>query len=268
MRIHAPELEDEAWCPRFLRDGLTGFLRVASERLRLYDNAAPVIAVLLKRYAATQLVDLCSGGGGPLLRLRDTLESQHNIDVVAVLTDLYPNLGAFDVAVARGQGKVSAVRASVDASDVPATLKGVLTLFNGFHHFRPALARRIVVDIAKKQQPFISLEVVERRFATVAFLLGTPLAVWALTPLSRPLTLSRLVFTYVIPLIPLCVWWDGMCSCLRAYSVDELKGLTHDLNDHSYSFRVERIAVPWSPLRITALIGEPSTRGEAHPASL
>jgi hypothetical protein len=78
-----------------------------------------------------------------------------------------------------------------------------------------------------------------------------------LTPLSRPLTVERVLFTYVLPLIPLGVWWDGMCSCLRAYDVDELKSVTAGLDDDGYAFRVERIAVPWWPIRITALIGEP-----------
>lgn len=259
MRIHAPELEDQPWCPRFLRDGLTAFLQVAAERLRIYDNAAPVVAGVLQRQRALRLVDLCSGGGGPLLRLREALQEQHAVDVVAVLTDLYPNHSAFDEAVARGLGKVSAVRDAVDAGDVPASLQGVRTVFNAFHHFRPELARRIVQDAAKKKQPFVSLEVVERRFRTVAFLMGTPLAVWALTPFSRPLTPGRVLFTYVLPIIPLGVFWDGMCSCLRAYSVEELQALTAGLDDDGYRFRVERIEVPWFPLRITALIGEPTS---------
>ena len=261
MRIHAPELEDEAWCPRFLRDGLTAFLQVASERLRIYDNAAVVVADVLQQHqqrgGVGRLIDLCSGGGGPLLRLREALKQHHDVDVAAVLTDLYPNLSAFDEAVASGQGKVTAVRESVDATDVPPSLDGVRTVFNAFHHFRPALARRIVEDAARKRQPFVSLEVVERRPLTVLFLMGTPLAVWALTPWSRPLTLGRLVFTYALPLIPLGVFWDGMCSCLRSYSVDELKAVTAGLDDDGYRFRVERIAVPWLPLRITALICEP-----------
>ncbi len=257
QRVHAPELEDEAWCPRVLRDGLTGFLQVAAERLHVYDAAADLVAGVLKKHGATRLVDLGSGGGGPLLRLREALQEQHGVDVDAVLTDLYPNLGAFESAEARGRGKVRAVREPVDATNVPPSLDGVRTLFNAFHHFRPALARQIVADAARKRQPFVSLEVVERRPQTVLFLMGTPLAALALTPVARPLTPGRLFFTYALPLIPMGIWWDGMMSCLRSYSVDELKGLTAGLDDDGYGFRVEQIEIPWQPLRITALIGEP-----------
>lgn len=256
-RIHAPELEDEAWCPVVIRDGLTGFLQIAAETLRIFDSAAPVVAGVLERHKATRLIDLCSGGGGPLLRMREALKDKHALDVDAVLTDLYPNVGAFDEAEARGGGRVTAVRDAVDATDVPAELSGVRTIFNAFHHFRPELARRIVADAARKRQPFISLEVVERRPSTVLFLMGTPLAALALTPFARPLTPGRLFFTYALPAIPAGIFWDGMMSCLRSYSEPELKALTDGLDDDGYRFHVEVVDVPWQPLRITALIGEP-----------
>lgn len=260
-RIHAPELEDESWCPVVIRDGLTGFLQIAAETLRIFDCAAPVVAGVLQRHVEAggddRLVDLCSGGGGPLLRMREALKTQHDLDVDAVLTDLYPNIGAFLQAEARGGGKVRAIKGAVDATDVPAELGGVRTIFNALHHFRPALARKIVEDAARKRQPFVSLEVVERRPSTVLFLLGTPLAALALTPFSRPLTPGRLFFTYALPAIPAGILWDGMMSCLRSYSADELTALTAGLDDDGYAFHVEVVDVPWQPLRITALIGEP-----------
>ena len=188
--------------------------------------------------------------------MREALAEQ-GVDVDAVLTDLYPNRGAFAVAVGRGGGRVSAVDHSVDATDVPDDLDGVRTLFNAFHHFRPELAKKIVADAAKKRQPFLSLEVVERRPSTMAFLMGTPLAALALTPFARPLTPSRLLLTYAVPAIPLGIWWDGMMSCLRSYGRDELLALTNEFNDDGYRFRVEVVDVPWQPLRVTALIGEP-----------
>lgn len=257
-RHHAPEIEDEAWCPRVIRDGLTGFVQTSSELLGVYDGATALVAAVVARHRAVRLVDLCSGGGGPLLRLRTALKEKHAVDVDAVLTDLYPNVGAFAHAEVRSAGGVVGVREPVDASDVPAELVGVRTIFNGFHHFRPELARRVVVDAARKRQPFISVEVVDRRPMTLLVLMATPLAALLLLPWSRPLTVARVVLTWVVPLIPLGIWWDGMMSCLRSYSVDELRALTSDLNTADYAFRIEHIAVPWLPLRLTALVGEPT----------
>lgn len=259
-RVHAPEIEDEAWCPVVVRDGLTGFLQVAVEFFGLYDAAVDVVGNVVDAHAARggprTLIDLCSGGGGPLLRMQETLARRER-PVDAVLTDLYPNLGAFSAAEVRGQGRVRGVRDSVDATDVPADLSGVRTMFNALHHFRPELARAIVADAARKRQPFVSLEIVERRPQTVAFLMGTPIAALALAPFARPLTPGRLLLTYALPLIPLGVWWDGMMSCLRSYAPGELRALCAGLDDDGYAFRVDVIDVPIWPVRITALIGEP-----------
>src|SRR5688572_3470335 len=170
-RIHVPELEDEAWFPAVLRDGLTSFLRVATERLRVFDAAAPVLADVVRRQRARRIVDLCSGGGGPLLSI---LEHMHDVEH-AVLTDLFPIARAFDVAVRRLPVRVRAHRSPVDATNVPDELDGVRTIFNALHHFRPKDARKIFADAVAKRQPICAFEVVERRAQTMLTVAGTPL---------------------------------------------------------------------------------------------
>ena len=255
-RIHAPELEDQPWCPTFLRDGLTAFLHTAAETLRIYDAVTPTLVDVVRRHGATRLVDLCSGGGGPVLRLQRALHDA-GAPVDVVLTDLCPNHAAFDVAEARGRGTVTAVRDVVDATDVPAAFTGVRTLFNALHHLRPPAARRVLEDAARKRQPIVVVEVVDRRPQTIAFLCGTPLAAMALAPLQRPWSASRLALTWAMPVIPAAIWWDGMMSCLRAYDDDELRALTAGLDDDDYGFSIAHVAVPWTPLRLSVLVGEP-----------
>ena len=34
-----------------------------------------------------------------------------------------------------------------------------------------------------------------------------------------------------MPLLPLCIFWDGLVSCLRTYRVDELRALVDGLDD-------------------------------------
>ncbi len=256
MRVHAPEIEDEPWCPRWLRDALTGFLQISAEVLRVYDPATEMLAGLVRRHGNGVVVDLCSGGGGPILRLRRLLNDR-GVDVAVVLTDLYPNEAAFQRAIEHGEGRVQARFDAVDAADVPDELVGVRTVINGLHHLRPPLARQLVQDAARKRQPFLSVELVERRWQTMLLLMGTPLLALVLSPFQRPLTATRLLLTWVVPVVPLCIWWDGMMSCLRGYSVGELEALVAGLSDDNYRFHVEQVAVPWSPLRLTMLVGEP-----------
>jgi hypothetical protein len=250
-RIHAPELEDEPWFPRCLRDSITTFLHVFSEKLGLYRQAAPLLRALVHRHGATHIVDLCSGGGGPLLSLLQNLDG-----VDAVLTDLYPNLPAFAELERRHRGRVRGVGEPIDAANVPAELSGVRTLFNAFHHFRPERARCILADAAFKKRPLCVLELVERHPVTLLLVPLVPLAVFVLTPFTQPDPL-RLVLTYGVPIIPLAATWDGLASCLRAYSLPELQQLAASVAVDGYRFWVGQTQRGLLPLRVTWLIGEP-----------
>src|SRR5256885_15174974 len=68
-RVHARELEDEAWWPATLRDAMTAFLQQSSEKMRLFRDAAPVLRDVVVRHRAKSVVDLGSGGGGPILSM-------------------------------------------------------------------------------------------------------------------------------------------------------------------------------------------------------
>lgn len=255
-RTHAPELEDEPWFPRPLRDSLTAFLRVSSEKLGIFTKARPVLHEVLERHVARggarRVVDLCSGGGGPLLSLLDDVPGAQ-----AVLTDLYPNVEALALAERRLPGRVDAHREPIDATDVPPDLDGVRTVFNALHHFRPEDAKKLLADAARKKQPICVFEVVERTPLAFAVIAGVPLAVLALTPFTSPPAL-RLALTYGLPVIPLATGWDGFASCLRAYSVLELQALADEVRAEGYAFRVGQTARSWPvPLRVTWLVGEP-----------
>jgi hypothetical protein len=183
--------------------------------------------------------------------------------VPAILTDKYPNEQAFRKAEARRPDQVRGLRAPVDATEVPVTLTGVRTLFNALHHFRPAQARAMLADAVHKHQPIATFEVVERSAAGALLVAGVPYAALALTPFVRPLSLSRLVLTYGLPLVPTLCAWDGFASCLRAYSVPELRELVAGLSGPDYRFEITQQRSPYTPLRVTALVGLPRHR-RAH----
>jgi len=37
--------------------------------------------------------------------------------------------------------------------------------------------------------------------------------------------MGRIIFTYLIPIVPLFVLWDGIVSSLRTYNIEEMKVL-------------------------------------------
>ncbi len=232
-RAHLFEFNDQPWLPAFLRDAMTGYLETLSRKMKLHEPMTPIIEAALDRSGAEQIVDLCSGGGGPLLQIRERLSKP----VPVVMTDLFPNAAAFKALQAPG---VSARMTPVDATDVPDDLPGLRTIFNGFHHFQPELARAILEDAHKKRAPIAIIELSER---TAANILGAPLIplfTFLLMPFVRPARALPLIFTYLIPILPTLIAWDGLVSHLRVYSPDELKALTAGLDEGGYTWEIQR----------------------------
>jgi hypothetical protein len=224
-RFQLIELEDQAWFPRTIRDLATDYLQFVQTRLRFDRAITPLVKRLMTDNGTTRIVDLCSGGSGPLLLLVEDLVAE-GVPATVTMTDLFPNIPAFETIASRSHGRISYERAPIDARAVPPTLAGVRTLFNAFHHLKPDDARSVLHAAAAARQPIAIFEISERRArALIPILLLTPLFVWLATPFMRPFLWKRLFWTYLVPLVPLTCWWDGIVSQLRAYSVDELVAL-------------------------------------------
>ena len=146
---------------------------------------------------------------------------------------------------------------SVDATRVPVTLPGVRTLFSGFHHFAPKAARAVLEDAVRTRQPIAVFEASHRSVAALFAITFSPLFVLLVTPAIRPFRISRLFWTYLVPLIPLLVLFDGVISSLRIYTPTELLELTAGLGGDDYQWEAgeDRGA---GPLPTTYLIGYPT----------
>ncbi len=249
-RLHAFEWEDQPWLPRVFRDCITDHLRFAleaEEAMEMHRAVAACLKAAMERLGTREIVDLCSGGGGPLLAVQRCLASEMAFPTKVTLTDLYPNLSAFKRIEAEGNGAVRCLSQSVSVFEVPEELRGIRTLFTALHHFRPADARRILEDAVNKRAGIAVFEPLERTLRII-FLTG--------------LSVERFLLTYPVPLCPFVITWDGVVSALRTYSVDELRELTAGLGEGIFSWQIERSE--WStalgPFPFTSLIGVPETQ--------
>jgi hypothetical protein len=263
-RMQLIEIHDQPWFPRFLRDQVTDALQLI---LHLGNFYQPIVAPLrraLENSGAHQIVDLCSGAGGPWLWLYKSLyidfDRQDTTMVSVCLTDKYPNTPAFARAQTASRNKIHFHASPVSVTEVPPDLDGFRTLFASFHHFPPPEAQAILQDAVDRQQGIGIFEVPGRHFLTILLTLLVPIADLLVTPFLRPFRWSRLLWTYLLPVIPLILLFDGLVSCLRVYSPRELTELTEHLSfasDYEWDIGEERAGL----LTITYLIGYP------HPAT-
>jgi hypothetical protein len=174
-----------------------------------------------------------------------------------VLTDKYPHVTAWASLSEAAEFPVSFEAIPVDALEVPDHLPGFRTLFTSFHHFAPEEARRILQNAVAKDQGIGIFEYTERTWwLWTAPVLMIPLVVWVCTPFVRPFSWRRLLWTYLLPVVPVAALWDGFVSCLRSYTVEELRSLVEGLGGASYQWETGRVRSRGLS-RVTYAIGLP-----------
>src|SRR5215813_3035409 len=250
-RLHLFEFGDQQWFPQILRDAETAYLTAAYRFWpALTLRWAEKISTVLTPGVPAEILDLCSGSGGAMPRIIEEL-LKRDYDVRASLSDLYPNPKS------GSDPRIMWLLEPVDATHVPAKLGGVRTMFSAFHHFRPEGAQAILRDAFERRRAICIFESGSGTLLGVAAMLGVPLAVVALMPLARPFRWSNLLFTYLVPLTPLIVLWDGIVSMLRIYSPEQMQKLTADLQAPDYLWEVGQIKVRGIPDGLPYLIGRP-----------
>jgi hypothetical protein len=248
------EFSDLPCWPGVLRTYALDYLRAVAER---FHPVSPKIDVLLRAMdvgGTDQIVDLASGVGGPWPHLAAEIAGRRGRSIRLLLSDKYPPANVeSELAAIPG---ASYVRESVDARHVPKRLAGLRTFFNGFHHFPPDEARQILQDAVRNGQPIAVFEMLERSWSYFAFQMLAPLVVMIMTPKIRPVRLSRILLTFAIPVIPLCMLWDSLVSVLRCYTTQELLAMTAGLEGERYVWDAGTYRLGVLP--VTYLVGYPS----------
>jgi len=121
----------------------------------------------------------------------------------------------------------------------------------------PRQARSVLECAVEARQPIGIFEIPERALGMMIPLLFTPVFVAVATPFIRPFRWRRLLWTYLLPLVPLTCWWDGLVSQWRAYTVAEMLELTRGLSD--YEWTSDRVRIGGAPGHVTYLLGIPKS---------
>lgn len=255
-RVDILELHERPWFPQGLRNLVTDALQFILNVCRFYQPIAGKLEGAIRESGARRVVDLCSGGAGPWLWLYRRVGVGRHSPLEIVLTDKYPNAGAFEYARSVSGGAISYSAESIEAARIPAELAGFRTIFSSFHHFSPPEIVAMLQDAADHRQGFGAFEGAARRGATMVGILVVPIAVLATAPFIRPFRLTRLLWTYLPPVIPLVLFIDGLLSCLRTYLPSEMSEMCTQVSAPGYVWEADEVQGRLG--RITYLLGYPS----------
>ena len=105
-------------------------------------------------------------------------------------------------------------------------------------------AKSILKNARESGQPICIYEISDNSTPKAIWWIAIPFAflmTFFVTPMVRPMSWQQLVFTYLIPLIPLFIAWDGAVSNARTYSREDIDILLEGLKSKSYSWETGTI---------------------------
>jgi hypothetical protein len=255
-RIQFIEIHEQPWFPSFLRDEVTDALQYGIGFLKAYAPVGPALQSALHSSSSRTILDLCSGGGGPWMELSRSLKGDACANQIC-LSDKFPNLIAFQNVRAASGNHITFCKEPVDARNVPRELKGFRTIFSSYHHFPPEEARAVLQDAVDARESIGIFEVTRRAPSAIGLMFPWALLVFVTTLWMHPFRWSRLFWTFVIPVIPFVVLFDGLVSCLRTYRPQELREIIGKLTGREYQWDVGEHLSGSGRIPITYLIGCP-----------
>lgn len=263
-RVQLFEFEDFNWFPEFIRSHMTKLLAKLCQLMRLDFAIATTIKEIYKIHPFSTIVDLGSGSGGVMPDLIKSLRDNDGLDVRLTLTDLHPSKATIEKY--ENNESVTYLDQSIDARHVETIPAGLKTMINIFHHIPPDDAKQILKSATDSKQAILIYEMRENNIPFIVWLLFLPLGLLitivmslVLTFLSRPITLGQLLFTFIIPIIPLSFAWDGQASMPRMYSFKDLESMTDGLNSDEYTWTLGYGKNPKGKKLGTYVLGMPNS---------
>ncbi|MGZ3441598.1 MAG: hypothetical protein ACXVDD_18890 [Polyangia bacterium] len=233
-RLHLFEFNDSSWAPRAIRDTVVESLSRTLSWGHLLAGLVAPFEEFVARAGVTEVLDVCAGAAGPARILVDEIRRAGRTPPRFILTDLLPQLDAWQTARADYPDDIEFIAHPIDATAIPQTIAGgrARVIINSFHHFSPELAQSILRDAVEGSAGLFIAEPWERN----PLRFGTFIPVGVLALLVNPILSRRdrgwkALMTWASPITAAVSLWDGLVSTMRVYSRDELEAMVAPLGD-------------------------------------
>jgi hypothetical protein len=241
------EFEDFSWVPSSIRTGATNLIVVFHKKMGTADVVSQLLINLKRTTNFNQIVDLGSGSGGAMFDVIQNLNEQNKTEnqVQLILSDLHPNKALVDSINNKNIPNVSYNPKSVNATNLKDSPEGIKTMIASFHHMNPTVAKQILTSAEENEETILIFEVAQNNIPFIVWLCLLPISLPILvimslfmTPFVKQLKFSQILFTYIIPLIPILYAWDGQASLMRTYTFKDIETLIGDQSNKNYEWKM------------------------------
>lgn len=238
-RVQLFEFEDFSWFPDSFRNAMTNVIVLLSKLMGAPKVIANHLKPLLKKHQLDTIVDLGTGSGGSMPEVIEIInQTQH---ATLILTDLHPNKKT--IQRFKSNSFVHYEENSVNAKNLDKAPKGLKTMINCFHHMPPAVAKDILKSSSENGEVMLIHEMTENKIPLLMWWVFLPLSLvivfimcLILIPFTKGLTITHIIFTYLIPIIPLAYAWDGQASMPRIYTFTDIDEMLKGIENPNYEW--------------------------------
>ncbi|MEM7372297.1 MAG: hypothetical protein AAF587_27005 [Bacteroidota bacterium] len=203
-RKQVPQLINQGWFPKHLKQLMFEFMSWFVSKVHAAKPFMPVIEQGLQHTSNHHLINIDRKMG-------------------AGIETLIPHLPE------------SVTVENIPLSEMQTEEEGLYTMINSFHQFAPAEARTFLSQIARKKHPLAILEGNnDSLWQLVGMTIILPMTILLTAPIVRPFRPSRLLFTYLIPILPIASLLDGFLALFKLYAPKDLDQLVSTIQVPGY----------------------------------
>ncbi|PPD20322.1 MAG: hypothetical protein CTY22_04695 [Methylomonas sp.] len=211
----------------YLRKYLTFFYKAFGYH-RLW---VPGFAEFILKIKKQDLMECCSGSGDVLLMIDAELDESKFKNIRYILSDIRPNPEFCGRINLMPGDRFKYLNESVDIVSKHAEYSYPKIFINSFHHFSKEQVVGIFNANLGNNNEIIIMEYVRKSFLGFLSMVVGPLVVFLTLPFVVRLKHLPVMafFTYLLPIFPLMMLWDGIVSCLHEYSDKEIKQIIDEM---------------------------------------
>lgn len=249
-RYQLAEFCDQSWLPPLAREAYHDCVSFVHRMFRPFYGATKRICAANATGTPHTYLDLASGSGEHIAELYRLAKSLPNTQLPKfIVSDLYPLTAQWQALQQKiGAEQLRYLSEPVSVEHVPSITRD-WTIFMAFHHFPPSLAAALLKQSTEKCN---SLHIAEETHRSWLNILSMPLTMPTLlfAPLfARRFSFAKLLITTVIPIVPLMIMIDGIISCLRTYTYEEMLALLPKEAHENFRIEYHEPRIPMTPFK-------------------
>ena len=206
-RKQITQIINTSWCPKFIKKLVAEFLSWFVVKVNATKPFIPLIESMVNDAHSNQIINIDFNIGAGIESVKPYLKEDIQIK-------------------------------SIPISDFNTDTKGVYLFLNSFHQLNVKQAKEILSQIVNSKNPVVIVEGNnDSLWQVVGMTVFVPLTTLLTAPFVKPFRLTRLLFTYIIPVLPLIITIDGCIALLKLYNPKDLLELISSINAPKYKWK-------------------------------